>query len=67
MGDYPTVNDNPWDYKFREQLTCEKAKRQEKQSRTGYSITEASSHWFVDDINIPIMKPKGLIGFVAII
>jgi len=44
----------------------EKAKRQEKQARTGYTITEASSHWFVDDINIPLMKPKGLTGFVVI-
>lgn len=58
VEDYPTMNDDPWDYKFKGQLTREKAKKQEKQSRTGYTITEASSHWFVDDIKHPYNETK---------
>jgi len=58
IDDYPTMNDDPWDYKFKGQLTREEKKRQEKQSRTGYTTNKASAHWFVDDIKHPYNEVK---------
>ena len=58
IQDYPTMNDDPWAYKFKGQLTREQVKRQEKQSRTGYTTNEASRHWFVDDIKHPYNEKK---------
>ncbi|TDN83047.1 choline dehydrogenase-like flavoprotein [Salegentibacter sp. 24] len=58
IEDYPTMNDDPWDYKFKGQLTREEEKRQQKQSRTGYTTNKASAHWFVDDIKHPYNEVK---------
>ncbi|SFN92237.1 GMC oxidoreductase [Salegentibacter flavus] len=58
IKDYPTMNDDPWDYKFKGQVTREELKRQEKQARTGYTINDASKHWFVDDIEHPYNEEK---------
>lgn len=58
IEDYPTMNDDPWDYKFKGQLTREEEKRQQKQSRTGYTTNKASAHWFVDDIKHPYNETK---------
>ena len=53
VEDYPTMNDDPWDYKTGDVITQETLKTQEKQSRTGYTTTESSKHFFVDDIEHP--------------
>ncbi|MDT0687581.1 GMC family oxidoreductase [Autumnicola psychrophila] len=58
VKDYPTMNDDPWDYKFKGQQTREDKKRQYKQARTGYTTNEASAHWFVDDIKHPYNEIK---------
>ena len=58
IDDYPTMNDDPWDYKFKGQLPPEEIERQKKQSRTGYTINKASAHWFVDDIKHPYNEVK---------
>lgn len=58
IEDYPTMNDDPWDYKFKGQVTREELKRQEKQARTGYTINDASKHWFVDDVEHPYNEEK---------
>ncbi len=58
VKDYPTMNDDPWDYKYKGQLPREEVKRQYKQARTGYTITEPSRHWFVDDIKHPYNEVK---------
>ncbi|PRX51943.1 GMC oxidoreductase [Salegentibacter salegens] len=58
IEDYPTMNDDPWDYKFKGQLTQEEEKRQQKQARTGYTTNKASAHWFVDDIKHPYNETK---------
>jgi choline dehydrogenase-like flavoprotein len=58
VEDYPTMNDDPWDYKFKGQVPREEAKRQEKQARTGYTVNEASKHWFVDDVKHPYNEVK---------
>ncbi|MDT0676253.1 GMC family oxidoreductase [Autumnicola musiva] len=58
IKDYPTMNDDPWDYKFKGQLTREEEKRQYKQARTGYTTNKSSAHWFVDDIKHPYNEVK---------
>ncbi|MDT0690835.1 GMC family oxidoreductase [Salegentibacter sp. F188] len=58
VEDYPTMNDDPWDYKYKGQVTREEYGRQSKQARTGYTINDASKHWFVDDIEHPYNEEK---------
>ncbi|WP_299154892.1 GMC family oxidoreductase [uncultured Christiangramia sp.] len=58
VKDYPTMNDDPWDYKFKGQVPLEEKKRQLKQARTGYTVAEPSKHWFVDDIKHPYNETK---------
>ncbi|MGY5848703.1 GMC oxidoreductase [Salegentibacter sp. HM20] len=58
IEDYPTMHDDPWDYKFKGQLTREQEKRQQKQARTGYTTNQASAHWFVDDVKHPYNEVK---------
>ena len=56
--DYPTMNMDPWDFKYRGRATSKESKRQEKQVRTGYTTGEDSKHWFVDDIKHPYNEIK---------
>ncbi|MFN4764248.1 GMC oxidoreductase [Gillisia sp. Q332] len=58
VEDYPTMNDDPWDYKFKGQVPREEAKNQKVQARTGYTVNEASKHWFVDDLKHPYNETK---------
>ena len=57
-GDYPTMHDDPWDMELRGGVPIEQQKRQEKQSRTGYTTSAESRHWFVDDIKHPYNETK---------
>ena len=56
--DYPTMYKENWDFKHRNKLSLEEAKRQEKQSRTGYTTAKETKHWFVDDIDHPYSETK---------
>ena len=56
--DYPTMNNENWDFKHRDKITVEEEKRQFKQSRTGYTTAKESKHWFVDDIDHPYTETK---------
>ncbi|HZJ36863.1 MAG TPA: GMC family oxidoreductase [Gillisia sp.] len=58
ITDYPTMYDDPWDYEFKGELKREEAKKQLKQARTGYTINEASKHWFVNDLEHPYEETK---------
>lgn len=58
IEDYPTMNDDPWDYKFKGQLPPEEMAKQHKQSRTGYTVNESSRHWFVNDLKHPYNEVK---------
>ena len=58
VEDYPTMHKDPWDFKYKGQITLEEEKRQYKQARTGYTTNEASRHWFVDDIKHPYNEEK---------
>ncbi|WP_437395883.1 GMC oxidoreductase, partial [Flagellimonas lutimaris] len=56
--DYPTANMDPWDFPNGGQQTREDKKKQEKQSRTGYTVNAASKHWFVNDLEHPYNETK---------
>ena len=53
IEDYPTMNDDPWDYKTGDIITNETRKTQGKQSRTDYTTRESSKHFFVNDLEHP--------------
>src|SRR6188768_48017 len=55
-GEYPTATKAPWELPYGGRLTLEEQQRQLVQARTGYTITQASSHWFVDDIDNPYVE-----------
>lgn len=58
VEDYPTMHKDPWDFKYKGQITREEEKKQFKQSRTGYTTNEASRHWFVNDLKHPYNEIK---------
>lgn len=58
IEDYPTMNMDPWDFKFKGQITREEKERQFKQARTGYTTDDAHRHFFVDDIKHPYNEIK---------
>ena len=53
VEDYPTMNNDPWDYKSGDVITQETRKNQAKQSRTNYTTIESNKHFFVDDLKHP--------------
>ncbi|MDY6945663.1 MAG: GMC family oxidoreductase [Pseudomonadota bacterium] len=52
-GDYPTATKDPWDFPYAGRATADDLQRQEVAARTGYAVTQASKHWFVDDTEFP--------------
>jgi len=58
IKDYPTMNMDPWDFKFKGEQTREEEKRQFKQARTGFVTDKAYNFFFVDDIKNPYNETK---------
>jgi choline dehydrogenase-like flavoprotein len=52
-GDYPTATKDLWEFPYGGRATDEELKRQAIAARSGYAITQASKHWFVDDTEHP--------------
>ena len=57
-GDYPTATKDPWELDYAGRPTVHDLERQGVQARTGYTITQATKHWFVDDIDNPYTEIK---------
>lgn len=51
--DYPTATKDPWDLSYAGKPTQEDLKQQGVQARTGYTIQQATKHWFVNDLENP--------------
>lgn len=51
--DYPTATKDPWDFPYAGRATQEDLKQQGKQARTGYTVSQATKHWFVNDLENP--------------
>lgn len=52
-GEYPTMSKDPWDLPDGNRPTTHDLERQPKQARSGYVVTQATKHWFVDDLDNP--------------
>jgi choline dehydrogenase-like flavoprotein len=57
-GDYPTATKDIWEFPYAGRATDEDLKRQAIAARSGYAITQASKHWFVDDTEHPYTEIK---------
>jgi choline dehydrogenase-like flavoprotein len=57
-GEYPTANADPWDLPYAGRPSTADLERQGVQARTGYTISQATKHWFVDDIDNPYTEIK---------
>nr|WP_299341302.1 GMC family oxidoreductase [Allomuricauda sp.] len=58
IEDYKTMNDDPWDHKFKGELTSEEKKKYQKQSRLGWAPKEDIKHFFVNDLEHPYQETK---------
>ncbi|TAK41874.1 MAG: GMC family oxidoreductase [Saprospiraceae bacterium] len=59
VTDYPTMNFNPWDLKYGDQVPPDEIeKHYQKQNRTGYTIRQGWKHWFVKDDEHPYSEVK---------
>lgn len=57
-GAYPTATKEIWEFEHRGKPTNENHLKQEKQARTGFATKEATSHWFVNDLEHPYNEIK---------
>lgn len=53
IKDYPTHSTQPWELPYNNQVPPEEMKHYEKQRRTGYTIRQATKHWWVKDDENP--------------
>ncbi len=58
IKDYPTVNDDPWDYPLKGELSSEDLKKYHVQARIGWAPKEDVKHFFVNDLEHPYVETK---------
>lgn len=58
IEDYVTANKDPWDFPNGGVATKEIIEQQPKQHRTGYTTSQASHMWFVNDLEHPYNEIK---------
>lgn len=58
IEDYETANMDPWDFQNGGVATKEIIAQQPKQHRTGYTTSQASHMWFVNDLEHPYNETK---------
>ena len=58
IDDYVTANKDPWDFPNGGEATKEIIEKQPKQNRTGYTTSQASHMWFVNDLEHPYNETK---------
>lgn len=57
-GEYPTATKDLWELPYGGRATQQDLERQAVAARTGYVVTQASKHWFVDDTEHPYTEVK---------
>jgi choline dehydrogenase-like flavoprotein len=57
-GDYPTATKDVWEFDFRGKPTAQQVEEQPKQHRTGFVTSQATRHWFVNDLKHPYNEIK---------
>jgi len=58
VQDYPTMNDDPWDYPLKGELSTEDKKKYHIQNRVGWAPKEDNKHFFVNDLEHPYVETK---------
>ncbi|MFS4416126.1 GMC oxidoreductase [Maribacter sp. 2307ULW6-5] len=58
IQDYKTMNDDPWDYPLKGELSKEDKKKYHVQSRVGWAPKEDAKHFFVNDLEHPYVETK---------
>ena len=56
--DYPTANLDDWDLPHRNKMTLSEWSDYPVQRRTGYTVTQATKHWWVKDTEYPYTEIK---------
>ena len=58
IKDYPTMNDDPWDYPLKGELSEEDKNKQHVQARVNWAPKEDVKHFFVNDLEHPYVEIK---------
>ena len=58
IQDYKTMNDDPWDFPHKGQLSREDKKKYHKQLRVGWAPQDQVKHFFVNDLEHPYQETK---------
>lgn len=58
VEDYPTATTDMWDFPYAGRATAEEMKRHETAARSGYAVTQATKHWWVDDTEFPYTEKQ---------
>jgi len=58
VTDYPTMTKAPWELPNGDKLTAEELKNYPVQNRTGYTMSQAYKHWWVNDLEHPYTEVK---------
>ncbi|MFT0713809.1 GMC oxidoreductase [Flagellimonas lutimaris] len=58
VQDYKTMNDDPWDYPFKGELSREDKEKYHKQLRVGWAPKDDVKHFFVNDLEHPYQETK---------
>lgn len=58
IQDYPTMNDDPWDYPLKGELSSDNKKKYHVQSRVNWAPKEDNKHFFVNDLEHPYVETK---------
>jgi choline dehydrogenase-like flavoprotein len=57
-GEYPTATKDLWEFPYGGRPTEQDLQRQGVAARTGYVLSQAAKHWFVDDTEHPYTEVK---------
>lgn len=57
-GEYPTATKDLWELPYGGRATQQDLEQQAVAARTGYVVTQAAKHWFVDDTEHPYTEVK---------
>ena len=58
IEDYPTMNDDPWDYPLKDKLSKSDKEKYHIQSRLNWAPVESNKHFFVNDLEHPYVQTK---------
>lgn len=58
IKDYPTMNMDPWDFPYNNELSKEDKKKYHKQARVNWAPKDDVKHFFVNDLEHPYVETK---------